>query len=234
MNMTPCLWLFSALSASSAPPAEALLREIAADNHVHTSACRAYGTHASHMMDAWRESDEPPMPIPAREHVLAISLLRAFPGISAAESTVYRHIRDDPSMSGAEQESLQELLGDGCPMMDYFRLGESLLLGLASQGPDAKYTAAAREVIVANALRDVQRQPHVVAMLVHTRLLSTLGENRWLKHIKADAQLAHVRQLADELRAQSRQAIPDIRTQVMQAEPLRDALLTFLLAEASA
>ena len=234
MNMTHGFWLFSALSASSLPPAEALLREIAADNRIHTGACRAYSTHAAHVMDAWREPTDPSAPIPKREHALAIALMQAFPGISAAESTVYRHIRDNPGMSGAEQESLQELLGDGCPMMDYFHLGESLLLGLAALGPDAEHAAPAREVIVANALRDMQRQPHVVAMLVHARLLGMLGDNRWLKHIKADAQLAHVRKLADELRAQGQQPIPDIRTQVMQAEPLRDALLTFLLAEASA
>ena len=235
MNMTPCFWLFSALSASSVAPAEALLQEIAADNHIHTSVCRAYSSHAAQLLHAWQEPTEPPKPIPTREHALAIALMHAFPGISTAESTVYRHIRDNPSMSGAEQESLQALLGDGCPMMDYFHLGESLLLGLAAEGPDATHAAAAREVIVANALRDVQRQSHLVAMLVHARLLNTLNENvGGLKHIKADAQMGHIRKLADELRAQSRQAAPDIRTRVMQAEPLRDALLTFLLAEASA
>ena len=234
MNMTPCLWLFSALSASSVPPAEALLKEIAADNRMHTVACRAYGAHAAHMMDAWREPSDRPTPIPAREHALAIALMQAFPGISPAESTVYRHIRDNPGMSGAEQESLQGLLGEGCPMMDYFRLGQSLILGLAAQGEQATHAAAAREVIVANALRDVQRQPHTVAMMAHMRLLGLLHERHWLKHVKADAQMARITHLAEALETSSRHLGPDIRTQVLQAEPLRDALLTFLLAEASA
>ncbi len=233
MNMTPCLWLFSALSASSVPRAAALLNEIAADSRIHTGTSRAYGTHATQMTDAWREPTQAPAPVPLQEHALAVSLMQAFPGVSAAESTVYRHIRDNPDMSGAEQESLQQLLGDACPMIDYLHLGESLILGLTAAGPDAKHTAAAREAIIANALRDVQRQPHALAMLVHARLIGLLQDNGWLKHVKAAASVAHARALAVALQQVSQQPAPDIRTQVIQAEPLRDALLTFLLAEAS-
>ena len=233
MDMTPGFWLLPALSASSIPTAETLLREIVAQSRTHLGTSRVSHAHAASVNGARYDPISAPTPIPLREHALAVSLLRAFPGVSDAESSVYQHIRDNPDMSDAEQESLRCLLGDGCPMMDYAHLGESLILGLVAEGSEAKHVAAAREVMIANALRDVRRQSHVIAMLAHTRLIGLLRDNRWLKHVKADPSVAHIRAAAGALRADLHQPMPDLRTQAILAEPLRDALLTFLLAEAS-
>ncbi len=234
MNTTPCARPFFTRSATSASLEEVLLNEMAANSPMTTNPHPASGTHATHAMDACHEPSDPPAPIPAREHALVIALMRAFAGISPAESTVYRHIRDNPRMSGAEQASLQLLLGDGCPMLDYCQLGQSLILGLAAQGREATYAAAAREVIIANALRDLRKQPHKAAMMAHTRLLVLLHEQHWLKHVKANVHMLRITQLAEALQATSGRRHADIRAQIIQAEPLRDALLAFVLAEASA